>query len=112
MGKPSLRARIAMERADATAEAIEAPPKRDRLEYLTLLDAIDAALARDDDGEATARIALMQTYATIWAAIGYGIWVLVELLVRLIVAIVHLVTRRKEPPVVHVAATPRGRRQR
>lgn len=104
--------KAAMARADATPEAVEQPQKRDRIDYLTFLDAIDAALARDDDGEATARIALMQTYATIWAAIGYGLWLLVEMLVRLIIAIVRLITGRgKEKQNVQLAPAPRRSRQ-
>ena len=76
----------AMERADADAESVAHPPARDT-EYLTILDAVDAALARRDDGEATARVALIQAYATAWAALGYGLWVVLEICVRVIVAI-------------------------
>lgn len=61
-------------------------------EYHTLLDAIDAALARRDDSD-DARVALIQAYATAWAAIGYGIWVVVELMIRMILAIVRLIRR-------------------
>ena len=73
---------------------VESRKPRRSEEYHTLLDAIDAALARRDDSD-DARVALLQTYATVWAAIGYGIWVVVELMIRLIVAILRFLFRRK-----------------
>lgn len=62
-------------------------------EYLTVLDAIDAALARRDDSD-DARVALIQAYATAWAAIGYGLWLVAELMIRLVLALVRLLLRR------------------
>ena len=78
---------------DPATEEPEPSPGRDG-GYHNLLDAIDSALARRDDSD-TARVALLQAYATVWAAIGYGIWLFLELLIRLILAIVRALSRRR-----------------
>lgn len=87
----------AMSRAEATPSDAARPAEADRLRYLefgTMLNAIDAAIGREDDGSSDARVAIAQTYATVWAAIGYGIWVILELAIRLLVALWRLLFRR------------------
>lgn len=93
----SLRKYQRPDRQEEHLPAVKSQRPRRSEEYHTLLDAIDAALARRDDSD-DARVALIQAYATVWAAIGYGIWVVVELMIRVIVAIWKMIFRRRPRP--------------
>lgn len=64
-------------------------------DFHSILDAVDAAMARQDDSD-SARVAILQAYATVWAAIGYGLWLMVELMIRILLALWRLVRRKKQ----------------
>lgn len=60
----------------------------------TLVSAVDAAIGRDadDDGHYYAA----STFAVVWAAIGYVVWVSMTLMWRVSVALFRLVFRRNK----------------
>ena len=50
-----------------------------------LLDRIDSGLAREDQTDA--ETVALQTFATVWAALGYVIWIALLLTARVVVAV-------------------------
>lgn len=81
-------------RSPAATETREQPAPS---QYLTLLEAIDAVVARRYGDDADGRYALARTFVVLWTALGYGLWVLAALAARLVAAIVRALTpRRKE----------------
>jgi len=66
----------------------------------TMIGAVDAAIGRDNDGSDATYYAA-STFAVVWAAIGYVLWIMLVLSFRVLVAtgrfVAHLF-RRKETP--------------
>jgi hypothetical protein len=77
--KPTIRAASKADLAEREDAALSGHAPR-KMEYLTLLEAIDAAIARRQGGDASVHAA--QVYATVWAVIGYGLWLAFELMFR------------------------------
>jgi hypothetical protein len=73
---------------DDAPAAREARPSR----FATLLDRVDAATSREEAGDA--ELVLLQTFAVVWAVVGYVVWMTMWLVARVVVGVWRFVARR------------------
>ena len=83
-------------RFGAESRRVSPPPtavtRRGRsLDMGTMIAAIDAAIGRDDD-DGSGEWYIASTFAVVWAALGYVVWIVLVLVARLVRVVVILVT--------------------